>query len=68
MLDIDTVVPGTVDDAGEITFAKAECAASYGIIDEIAARALASGAKVVALRRDEIPQGEALAIILRYAV
>ncbi len=68
MLDIDTVVAGTVDEAGEITFADEESAASYGVIDEIAARVLQNGGRVLALRRDDIPQGEALAVILRYAV
>lgn len=68
MIDIDTVVPGTVDAAGEITFAEGESAASYGVIDEIAARVLAAGGRVVALHRDDIPQGESLAVILRYAV
>lgn len=68
MLDIDTVVAGTVDDAGEISFADEESATSYGVIDEIAARVLQSGGRVMAVRRDDIPQGEALAVILRYAV
>jgi hypothetical protein len=68
MVDIDTVVPGTVDEAGEISFAAAESAASYGVIDEIAARVVGAGGRVVALRRDEIPQNEALAVILRYAI
>lgn len=68
MMDIDAVVPGTVDAAGEITFAEGESATSYGVIDEIAARVMAAGGRVVALRRDDIPQAEPLAVILRYAV
>lgn len=68
MVDIDAVVPGTVDATGEITLAETESAASYGVIDEIAARVVASGGRVVALRREEIPQNEPLAALLRYAI
>jgi hypothetical protein len=38
------------------------------IVDEIAVRALTSGARVIAVRRDEVPGGGDLAAILRYAV
>jgi hypothetical protein len=41
---------------------------TYGIVDEIASRALKSGARVVAARRADIPGGGSLAAILRYAV
>jgi hypothetical protein len=37
-------------------------------VDEIASRALKSGARVVSARRDDVPGGGALAAILRYAV
>lgn len=69
LVDIDEVVPGTVDETtGEVTFEKEESAMSYGVVDEIAGRVLQSGGKVMAVRRDEIPQGASLAAILRYAV
>lgn len=69
LVDIDEVVPGTVDETtGEVSFDKKESAASYGVVDEIAGRVLQSGGKVMAVRRDEIPQGASLAAILRYAV
>lgn len=69
LVDIDEVMPGTVDDStGEVTFAKEESAATYGVVDEIAGRVLASGGRVIAVRRDDIPQNESLAAILRYAV
>lgn len=69
MVDIDEVVPGTVDDAtGEVSLEKHDSALSYGVVDEIACRVLQSGGKVMALRRDEIPQGASLAAILRYAI
>ncbi|MGY6535295.1 MAG: baeRF11 domain-containing protein [Pararhodobacter sp.] len=68
LVDIDEVMPGTVDDNGEVTFEDHESATSYGIVDEIAGRVLASGGRVLAVRRAEIPQEQSLAAILRYAV
>ncbi|MDP2083968.1 MAG: hypothetical protein Q8K20_02115 [Gemmobacter sp.] len=69
LVDIDEVLPGTVDDAtGDVTFAKEDSAQTYGVVDEIAARVLQSGGRVMAVRRDEIPQAASLAAILRYAV
>jgi hypothetical protein len=41
--------------------------ASHGVVDQIAARALASGARVLGVRRADIPGGGSLAAILRYA-
>jgi hypothetical protein len=38
------------------------------LLDEIASRALKSGARVVSARKDEVPGGGALAAILRYAI
>ncbi len=67
MVDIDSVLPGFVDDdSGEVTFVAEDDAEAYGIADEITARAFATGAKVVALRRQDIPGGGDLAAILRY--
>lgn len=68
LVDIDEVIPGTVDDAGEITLADKASAATYGVADEIAGRVLASGGRVLAVRRDDIPQGASVAAILRYAI
>lgn len=69
LVDIDTVVHGTVDeDSGAITLAEKADASSYGVIDEIARRALASGAKVLAVRAEDLPGKTGLAAILRYAI
>jgi hypothetical protein len=69
LVDIDEVVPGWVDEAdGSIRFADESDATSYGIVDEIAARALAQGAKVLGVRKADLPGGAHLAAILRYAV
>ena len=67
LIDIDAVVPGWVDeDDGSVRFADAESADSYGIVDEIGARALASGARVLAVRQADLPGKGPLAAILRY--
>jgi hypothetical protein len=69
LVDIDSVVPGLVDEeTGEITFDKEASAVSYGVIDEIAGRVLANGGRVLAVRRDDIPEKADLAAVLRYAI
>jgi hypothetical protein len=66
--DIDAVMPGHVDETtGEVTFAEAAGADSYGVIDEIAGRVLLNGGTVIGVRRDEVPGGGAAAATLRYA-
>jgi hypothetical protein len=61
------VMPGTVDQSGEVVFHDAPAADSYDVVDEIACRALLTGARVLSVRRDDIPHGASLAAILRYA-
>jgi hypothetical protein len=69
LVDMDVVVPGLVDEtSGAVTFDKEASAASYGVEDEIACRVLTHGGRVLAVRREDIPQGATLAAILRYAV
>lgn len=68
VFDIDADVPGTVDpEDGTATFAEGASAATYDVVDEIARRALASGARLIAARAADIPGGGSLAAILRYA-
>ncbi len=66
--DIDEVLPGTIDDNGVVTLASAASAETYGVVDEIAARVLKSGGRVMAVRRADIPGGGGFAAILRYPV
>ena len=66
LVNFDEVVHGTVDeDTGAVVFGE-EGPDTYGIVDEIMARALASGARVLAARKDDIPGGASLAATLRY--
>lgn len=67
LVDIDDHVPGTVDDDGAVTLAQNADASNYGVIDEIARRALSTGARVLGVRRSDIPDGASLAAVLRYA-
>lgn len=69
MVDIDEVVPGWVDETdGTVRFAEGEDATSYGVVDEVATRAMAHGARVLGVRRADLPEGASLAAILRYAI
>ena len=69
LIDIDSVMPGLVDeDTGEISFDTEDSAESYGVVDEIAGRVLANGGQVLAVRRGDIPQEADLAAILRFAI
>lgn len=69
MVDIDAVIPGTVDETdGAVTRSAAPDAIDYGVVDEIASRVLLSGGRVLGVRKADIPDGKPLAAILRYAI
>ncbi len=69
LIDFDSVTAGAVDDeTGAVTFATEDSSESYGVVDEIAGRALRSGAQVLAVRKEDIPGGKELAAILRYPI
>ena len=69
IVDIDDVVPGTMDeDSGAVTFVQEDDAAAYGVVDEIARRVWLNGGRVLAVRRENVPGGGSAAGILRYAV
>lgn len=67
LVDIDADIPGTVDlETGAIERAEAS-ADAHVLPDEIARRSFLTGARVLAVRSDDIPEGAPLAAILRYA-
>ena len=68
LVDIDAVVPGTVDETGAVTFASAGTGGFHDVIDEITRRAWLSDARVMAIRNDDVPGRGAVAAILRYAL
>jgi hypothetical protein len=66
LVDIDRIIPGTVDEAGDVSEAAKAGPGNYDVIDEIAGRAIDTGAKVLAVRQADIPGGAPLAALLRY--
>jgi stalled ribosome rescue protein Dom34 len=69
LVDIDEVVPGSVDEqTGAVTFADGASTARYGVVDEIARRTWLAGGRVLAVRRDDVPDRASVAAILRYAI
>ncbi len=65
LVNFDEIVHGTVEDTGAVIFGE-EGPDTYGIVDEIMARALTSGARIIAARKNDIPGGGSLAATLRY--
>jgi Bacterial archaeo-eukaryotic release factor family 11 len=66
LVDIDLGLPGTVDDEGAVTFADAPGPRSHDVLDEITSRAFRTGARVLSVRREDIPGHTGVAAILRY--
>lgn len=67
LVDIDATVPGVLDEhTGAVRFGDGADGQPYGVTDELARRAWSSGARVLAVRADDIPGGEPVAAILRY--
>jgi hypothetical protein len=68
LIDIEETIPGTVDEeTGAVSFAEAD-AVNYGVGDEIARRASQTGARVLGVRKADLPDGKPLAAILRSAI
>ncbi len=68
LIDLDHPLAGWIDEqSGALKLAEGDSADSYGIIDEIAGRALSSGARVLSVRREDLPDQAPLAAILRFA-
>ncbi|MET4624243.1 hypothetical protein ABIB83_001254 [Bradyrhizobium sp. I1.8.5] len=68
VVDLDAVVPGLVSDLdGSVIYAASDDAETYSVVDEVARRALYTGARVMGARREELPDRAPLTAILRYA-
>jgi Bacterial archaeo-eukaryotic release factor family 11 len=67
LVDLDAVVPGLVSDIdGSVIYSASDDAETYSVVDEVARRALSTGARVLGARRQELPNRAPLAAILRY--
>lgn len=69
MVDMTAEVNGTLGDDGSVTLADAPGAGVYGVADAVALQAMQTGARVVAVRAEDLPVKDTpLAAILRYPV
>jgi hypothetical protein len=69
LVDMDEVVPGSVDEqTGAVTLADGANGERYGVVDEIARRAWLDGGRVLAVRREDVPDRASVAAILRYPI
>lgn len=67
LVDLDAVIPGLVSDLdGTVIYAASDDAETYSVVDEVARRALSTGARVLGARKEELPEGAPLTAILRY--
>lgn len=64
LVDFNKAVTGTIDEGGVLTFS--DKPGSYGVIDEIVKRSMACGAKILAVREDDMVGTTGVAAILRY--
>ncbi|SDH62751.1 hypothetical protein SAMN05444171_6586 [Bradyrhizobium lablabi] len=67
LVDLDAVVPGLVGDVdGSVIYSASDNAETYSVVDEVARRALSTGARVLGARREELPDRAPLTATLRY--
>jgi hypothetical protein len=67
LVDLDAVIPGLVSDIdGSVIYSASDDAETYSVVDEVARRALYTGARVMGARKDELPDQAPLTAILRY--
>ncbi len=64
LVDFDRNISGYIDENGNIEFSDEP--GSYGLIDEIVKRSLESGARILAVRQDDMVGDSGIAAVLRY--
>ena len=63
--DIEDRQEGAIDEFGNLELAEGEGPETYAIVDELAARVLATGGTVIAVRRDEVPGAASASAVFR---
>ena len=67
LVDLDALIPGFVSEFdGSVSYAASDTPKAYSVVDEVARRALLTGAYALAARREELPLKSPLVVILRY--
>ncbi|WP_025123757.1 MULTISPECIES: hypothetical protein [unclassified Serratia (in: enterobacteria)] len=66
LVNLDCTQNGTIDEQGLVTFSDSNDENTYSLIDEISKRAMATGARILAVHSDALPSGADLNAILRY--
>ena len=67
LVDLDAVVPGFVSEFdGSVTYAASDTPQAYSVVDEVARRALLTGARVIGARSTDLPIRSPVVAILRY--
>lgn len=67
LVDMDSVIPGFIDENGAVEFSEVDDAAAYAVVDEVARRVWENRGTVLAVRREDVPGKGDLAAILRYS-
>jgi hypothetical protein len=67
LVDLDAVIPGLVSEVdGSVTYATNDDAETYSVVNEVARRALCTGARMLGAKRDDLPNRALLVAIRRY--
>jgi hypothetical protein len=67
LVDLNAVIPGLVSDIdGSVTYSTSDDAETYSVVDEVARRALCTGARVLGARSGSSSLRAPLVAILRY--
>ncbi|HWR85027.1 MAG TPA: hypothetical protein VN200_03425 [Rhodoglobus sp.] len=68
LFDTEALVEGSMDELGAVTIGESAPEPRYNLIEEIAARVLATGGTVRGVRNDQLMDGSPVAATLRYPI